>query len=188
MQGLKCAWTGRPLRVRVSVSPRIGASWFAVHDGASPIGRDFPTLAALSEALSMRDGVAGVARGDDAARCAYTGVRLELREVAPGRWRAEGGFDPYLPQGDPEAFVAGCRGRAGRLVAATPSPRIDATEAVEPERPADEGLRDEFGQMAEDMQRDFRKRERGTTTVAVPEGAPAKSGSRKPAKKGGGKR
>ena len=97
--GLVCAYTGRPLTVMVSSSPRTGWRWFAVPlDPPSPAARGtyYRTVADLMVAVGTRNGVPGCLTGEAALVCPYTGARLSIAHSARGFY-AEGGWSPFTP-------------------------------------------------------------------------------------------
>lgn len=179
LKGLVCAYTGKPLTMRVSVSPRLGVLYFAVNDGSSPSGRQYDDLPSLMLALRQRNGVGAAVDEKEAAKCPYTGVALSIVQRG-SRWMAKGGFNPFAPNRDPREYARLAKMRGGVGPAVAPAPRVSVAEVVEPELP-EEGLKEKYAEQAEKLTEQYVKSETSPVTVAAP--GPVKKAPYKPTKK-----
>lgn len=180
LSGLTCAYTGRQLEVTLMVSPRTGVRYFVDGSAVGDIGpyshKGYLTAAALMTALSQRDGVGGVVEGEKCLVCPYTGAALRI-VLKSGLYRAEGGWNPYLPQPGPEAFAYYARMRGGIPAAGTvaAAPKIRVMPETVPLR--SEALKDKYAATAAHMTESFVKGVAHSTTVSVPEGMPVRDGA-----------
>lgn len=118
-QGLTCAYTGKPVTVRVVASSMTRPLFFSpdAFDPSLPL----PTLKELLEKASSRNGVAGSVSGENILVCAYTGKKLKILHDAAG-FSLVGGFRPSCPSPDPAAFAHNMRSRGGVNAAPSPEP------------------------------------------------------------------
>ena len=108
--GLKCAYTGRPVTVRVVACGASRPMFFCpdAFDPSIPV----PDLADLLRKASARNGVEGSVSGDNVLVCPYTGKRMSVSKDASGFFLT-GGFRPSAPHPDPAEFAAMMRMRGG---------------------------------------------------------------------------
>jgi hypothetical protein len=101
--GLKCAYTGRPVTVRVVACGASRPMFFCpdAFDPSIPV----PDLADLLRKASARNGVEGSVSGDNVLVCPYTGDRMSVSKDASGFFLT-GGFRPSCPHPDPAEFAA----------------------------------------------------------------------------------
>ena len=132
-RGLKCAYTGKPVTVRVVASAGRMPCYFSP-DAFDPAVDAFPTAVDLFKALSQRDGVAGIAPEDRALVCPYSGERMTLTRSAAG-FTAVGGFSPARLYEDKTELARGLMMRGGVVPEGAPKPaRVSAAALEEPER------------------------------------------------------
>lgn len=167
LQDLPCAFTGKPMDVRLTVSPRSGAVFYAVitKDKAPYSNQYFPDAESLIKALTMRGGVGGVVDEDKCLVCPYTGDQLALECTQHG-FRVTGGWNPYIPQAGPEQFAKMANARAGVLDESLVPPEVSVEDSTEPPLGADP-LQEKYEEMAEDMTEKMRKAETAPVTVPV---------------------
>lgn len=124
---LFCPYTGKHVEVHMYVKPG-SITYCAPH--AFTLAEPVATLEELLRRASMRDGVAGVAAGDDARTDVRTGEPLVLRELPDGRVFFSGGFNPRAACDSLEEFLYRFTMRGGKAV--MPEPK--AFQPVKPER------------------------------------------------------
>lgn len=162
-EGLKCAYTGQPLVVRVSVSARLGALYFADGPSMGPYSRHtFKGLPELLKALSQRKGIEGAANLDESMKCPYTGAGITIEKNREGAFWARGMFDPFIPfQGTAEEFAAMVRGKP-------PADDVKIkVKDVEPPPKAD-ALKEKYAEQAAKMTESVEKAVKAPVSVAVP--------------------
>lgn len=158
-RGLKCAYTGKPVTVRVVAAGKSMPVYFSP-DAFDPMTESFPSSEALFAALSQRGGVAGAASGGNELVCPYTGAKMTVVKTTAG-FSASGGFSPAKPLSDKVAFARAMRARGGVVPDDAPKPSVvTATSVVEPEaRPPIQAEADDFAkEHAETLLREHAKR------------------------------
>lgn len=139
-RGLKCAYTGKPITVRVVASGAGMPMYFSpdAFDPSEPVTDPVD----LMKALSTRDGIMGVAEGEKALVCPYTGRTMRLARIA-GMHHAVGGFSPSAPVYDRAELARGFLMRNGELPKNAPSlrpaPKIQAVKVEQKEPPTTKG-------------------------------------------------
>lgn len=167
LKGLTCAYTGKPLDVRLTVAPQTGVHYYAVGSDIGPYDtRSYDSAKALLEALSERDGIPGSCTGDAILLCPYTGAKLRV-ESKQGRFHAVGGWNPYKPQPGPQQFAYYAKMRGGKPAEDTSkkAPKITVTPEESQELKADP-LREPFAEQAEKMTEEFQGGVAGKVTIA----------------------
>lgn len=125
--GIKCAYSGGPVTVRVVASAGRPPCYFSP-DAFDPAVDGFPSAKALLEALSRRDGVDGIAT--DPLVCPYTGERMVIHQ-AVGLFTAVGGFSPASLHPDRYELARGLMSRNGVVPRSAPVPVVVKAAAVE---------------------------------------------------------
>lgn len=169
LQGLKCAYTGKPLVVNVSVSARLGALYFAVGPSCKAYaGSSHKDLKSLLETLSQRDGITGAVDAKEALHCPYTGEDLIVTPRLGGLFTTKGGFNPYIPfTGGVDAFVQLAKSRNGvGLEKKIVEPEITIEEVAPPLEV--DPLKEKYEEKAASMMETVGKALSNSTTVSVP--------------------
>ena len=172
-RGLKCAYTGRPVTVRVVAAGK-GMPVYFSPDAFDPMTDSFPSSEALFAALSQRGGVTGAASGGNELVCPYTGAHMTIVRT-PAGFSASGGFSPAKPLADKVAFARAMLTRGGVLPESAPQPaRVSAGDPIPPEtRAPDKTSADDYAlEHAEAALRNVVKRR---TTVSMSKGKPKKA-------------
>ena len=134
-RGLKCAYTGKPVTVRVVAAGK-GMPVYFSPDAFDPMMESFPSSEELFAALSQRNGVSGAASGGNELMCPYTGARMTVVRTVCG-FSASGGFSPSKPVADKTAFARAMLTRGGVVPDAAPKAAVvsvsDMVEAEERE-------------------------------------------------------
>lgn len=172
-RGLKCAYTGKPVTVRVVAAGK-GMPVYFSPDAFDPMTDSFPSSEALFAALSQRGGVSGAASGGNELVCPYTGAHMTVVRTAAG-FSASGGFSPAKPVSDRTVFARSMLMRGGAVPAEAPQPvHISAGDPVQPEfSTPDKKVADDFAlEHAEEVLRNVVKRR---TSVSMSRGKPKKA-------------
>lgn len=171
-RGLKCAYTGKPVAVRVVAAGK-GMPVYFSPDAFDPMTDSFPSSEALFAALSQRGGITGAASGGNELVCPYTGAHMTVVRTAGG-FSASGGFSPAKPMSDKVAFATAMLTRGGVAPDTAPkAARVSVADVVEAEeRPVFRTDADDFAkEHAEKALRDVVKRR---TSVSMSRGKPKK--------------
>lgn len=114
---LTCPYTGLPLEVHMNVAP--GSITFSAPD-AFCIQEPVESYEVLMDRLSMRNGIAGVVKGNEMMKDAYTGEILQIRELPGGRVAVKGGFNPRAAKESVEEFAYYASMRGGNATRQKP--------------------------------------------------------------------
>ena len=169
LQGLKCAYTGKPLVIRVSVSARLGALYFADGPCPGPYGnRKFANMPTMLKALSQRKGVTGAVELKESMTCPYTGAGLGTAKARDGSFSVSGGFNPYVPfRGNAEMFSTVLKGGTVEKEA-----EVSAAEVAPPLQ--EDALKDKYVEQAEQLTSTVEKAAAAPVTITVPKKTPVK--------------
>ena len=131
---LVCAYTDRPLTVRVAAAGGRPPVFFSP-DAFDP-GERCKDLEDLIDRLGTRRGIIGALSGPAALVCPYTGARMSVKKDTLGFY-AEGGFHPRHAVPDPAELARGLMMRGGRLPEGAPQlrARVTARSLEEAEAP-----------------------------------------------------
>lgn len=91
VEGLTDGFTGQPLEVLMEVKPKSPPMFYC--PDAFSVHVPYDSLAALQDAVSMKNGVCGL-RDATHPTCPYTGAKLKLRPFPDGRFAYAGGINP----------------------------------------------------------------------------------------------
>lgn len=91
VEGLTDGFTGRPLEVFMEVKAKSPLMYYCPNAFSVHVPHD--SLAALQDAVSMKNGVRGL-RDATHPTCPYTGAKLKLRPFPDGRFAYAGGLNP----------------------------------------------------------------------------------------------
>lgn len=115
---LVCAYTGRPVTVRVIAAGRDMPRYFSP-DAFDPADVQASSVK-LMELAGTRNGIMGAATNGNELVCPYTGAKMSIVALPDGGYRLRGGFSPASPMTDPVAFARAMRTRGGIPPEGTP--------------------------------------------------------------------
>jgi len=174
-RGLLDAYTGEPLDVRLTVSPRRGVSYFAfIKPGRyAPYSHvTYRTPQEAMQALTQRGGVTGMVEQESCLFCPYTNDALIIKRCKGGV-RVEGGWNPYIPfQGAPETYVYNCSMRKGvapeGVTKEAPHVAAVTDETIPPKENPDAKLKDEYEEKGGEIMDAVEKEVKNQVKVAMP--------------------
>lgn len=124
-QGLTCAYTGKPITVRVIAAGRDMPRYFSP-DAFDPTDVQASSVK-LMELAGTRNGIMGAMTGGNELICPYTGAKMSIVALNEGGYCLKGGFSPSSPMLDPVAFARAMRTRGGVPPADAPESRPDVS-------------------------------------------------------------
>lgn len=132
-KGLTCAYTGKPVTVRVIAANGASPLFFSpdAFDPSVPMG----TVKALLEAAGTRNGIMGALSSGAELTCPYSGSRMSISRDDEGA-RLVGGFRPSRPVPGADMFNHLMRMRGGVATTAAPDTKGRITFNAADDTPA----------------------------------------------------